>query len=364
MTHPQLKEIFLEIIRINALSGSEKPMAEFIFSFLKNLNYNVEYDKASKFTASNTDNIICKVGDGGDFVFTSHMDTARPTENVKPIVDDEKITSSGDTVLGVDNRVGVAVLLYTLQRIKKENISVKDFTVAFTTCEETTLLGSKHLGLDQRIKKGFVFDSGYRPGNFIFSACGAIGFNLKILGKASHSGISPEKGINAILVASKAIAKLPLGRIDEETTMNIGILKGGSAVNVIPEIVELEGEVRSFNPVKAEKYFQYTIEAFKEEAEAVNAKLDYKYFWDFKPYTISTEDDVYRDIERAIKNVGLTPTHKISLGGSDANSLNENGIKSINIGIGAQNPHSNEEFILLEDLYKTADIAWELIKRN
>lgn len=362
MKHERLKEIFLEIIKINALSGNEKLLADFIYSFLNNLNYTIEYDNASQFTSSNTDNIICKVGDGGDFVFTSHMDTARPTEGVRPIVTDEKITSSGDTVLGVDNRAGVAVLLYTLEKIAKEKIKVKNFTVAFTTCEETTLFGSKHLGLNDRIKKGFVFDSGYRPGNFIYSACGAIGFKIKIVGKASHSGISPEKGINAILVASKAIAKLPLGRIDDETTMNIGVLKGGSAVNVVPELVELEGEVRSFNLSKAEKYFETIINSFKNESAAVNAKMEYKYFWDFKPYTISSDAEVYIDIQQAIMNVGLQPTPKISLGGSDANSLNENDIQSVNIGIGAQNPHSNEEFILIEDLYKTADIAFELIK--
>lgn len=364
MEHQRLQEIFFEIIKINALSGNEKPLADFIYSFLNNLNYTIEYDNASQFTSSNTDNIICKVGDGGDFVFTSHMDTARPTEGVRPIVTDEKITSSGDTVLGVDNRAGVAVLLYTLEKITKEKIKVKNFTVAFTTCEETTLFGSKHLGLNNRIKKGFVFDSGYRPGNFIYSACGAIGFKIKIIGKASHSGISPEKGINAILVASKAIAKLPLGRIDDETTMNIGVLKGGSAVNVVPELVELEGEVRSFNLSKAEMYFETIINSFKNESAAVNAKMEYKYFWDFKPYTISSDAEVYKDIHQAIMNVGLQPTPKISLGGSDANSLNENDIQSVNIGIGAQNPHSNEEFILVEDLYKTADIAFELIKQD
>jgi tripeptide aminopeptidase len=362
MNSSRLTEIFLQVIKINALSGSEKSLADFIKSFLTELNYKVEFDNASQFTKSNTDNIICKVGSGGDFLISSHMDTARPTENVKPVITEDRITSSGDTVLGVDNRVGVAILLYTLEKIKKEKLSVKDFTVVFTTCEETTLFGSKYLGINGQIKKGFVFDSGYRPGNFIFSACGAIGFKLKILGKASHSGISPEKGINAISVAANAISKLPLGRIDEETTMNIGLLKGGSAVNVIPELVEIEGEVRSFNSLKAEKYFDTLIKTFKNEAVKVNAKIEYEYFWDFKPYTISSESAVYKEIVSAIKKVGLEPSPKISLGGSDANSFNEKGIQSVNIGIGAQNPHSNDEFVLLEDLNKSAEIAFELIK--
>ncbi|MGQ9644484.1 MAG: M20/M25/M40 family metallo-hydrolase [Ignavibacterium sp.] len=364
MNPSRLIELFLQVIRINALSANEKPLADFIERFLSNLGYKVEYDNSTKFTHSNTGNLISKIGSGGDFVMTAHMDTARPTENVKPIIKEDRITSSGDTVLGVDNREGVAVLLYTLERIVKDKVPVKDFTVAFTTCEETTLFGSKYLGLNGNIKKGFVFDSGYRPGSFIYSACGAIGFNLKVIGRASHSGISPEKGINSLQVASKAISRLPLGRIDDETTMNIGTLKSGSAVNVIPELTEMIGEVRSFNLQKAENYFNLLVKTFEEEAKNSNAKIEYDYFWDFKPYTVKENSDVYKDIVKAITRVGLIPTPKISLGGSDANSLNEKGIESVNIGIGAQNPHSNDEFVFIDDLIKSAEIALELIKRD
>lgn len=364
MNPSRLIELFLQVIRINALSANEKPLADFIESFLSNLGYKVEYDNSTQFTLSNTGNLICKIGSGGDFVMIAHMDTARPTENVKPIIKEDRITSSGDTVLGVDNREGVAILLYTLERIVKDKVPVKDFTVAFTTCEETTLFGSKYLGLNGNIKKGFVFDSGYRPGSFINSACGAIGFNLKVIGRASHSGISPEKGINSLQVASKAISRLPLGRIDDETTMNIGTLKSGSAVNVIPELTEMIGEVRSFSLQKAENYFNLLVKTFEEEAKNSNAKIEYDYFWDFKPYTIKENSEVYKDIVKAITKVGLIPSPKTSLGGSDANSLNANGIESVNIGIGAQNPHSNDEFVFIDDLIKSAEIALELIKRD
>mgnify|MGYP001440962694 FL=1 len=364
MNNQRLINLFLEVARINALSGNEKPLADYIKSFLTKNNYSVTEDNSKEFTKSNTGNLICKIGSGGNFILLSHMDTARPTENVKPIILEDKITSSGDTVLGVDNRAGVAVLLYTLEKIANENIPVKDFTVAFTTCEETTLFGSKNLGVNGEIKKGFIFDSGYRPGNFIYSACGAIGLTIKIVGKASHSGISPEKGINSMLAAAKAISRLPLGRIDEETTMNIGLLKSGSAVNVIPELTELEGEVRSFNLKKAENYFDQLVTIFKEECEKVNAKFEIDYFWDFMPYTIPESSSVYIETINAIKKVGLDPVPAISLGGSDANSLNARGIESINLGIGAQNPHSNDEFIFIEDLNKTAEIALELIKKD
>lgn len=359
-----LINLFLQLVRINALSGNEKPLANFIKSFLIELNYTVEEDNAKIKTGSNTGNLICKIGNGGDFVLLSHMDTARPTSHVKPIIKEDKIVSSGDTVLGVDNRAGVSVLLYTLEKIAKEKIPVKDFTVAFTTCEETTLFGSQNLGMNGAIKKGFVFDSGYRPGSFIYSACGAMGFKMNILGKASHSGISPEKGINAMQIAAKAISKLPLGRIDDETTMNIGTLTSGSAVNVIPELTELEGEVRSFDLKKAENYFNSLVNTFKDEVENAGAKMELNSFWDFMPYTVPENSEVYNEIIRVLKAVGLRPEPKVSLGGSDANSLNARGIQAVNLGIGAQNPHGNDEFIYIEDLKKSAEIALELVRKN
>lgn len=363
-TKHRIIDIFLQAARINALSGSERPIADFIKSFLSDYNYKISEDDSRKFTSSNSGNIICKIGTGGDFLLLAHMDTARSTLEVKPIITEDRIVSSGDTVLGVDNRAGISILLYLLETIAKEKISSKDFTVAFTTCEESTLFGSKNLEIAPEINKCFVFDSGYRPGNFIFSSCGAIGFNMKVIGKASHSGISPEKGINSLHVSANAISKLPLGRIDEETTLNIGLLKSGSAVNVIPELTELDGEVRSFDMKKAEYYFNYLTDTFKKEAETFGAKIDLNYFWDFKPYTIKDSADVYKEIVRAITKTGLTPVPRISLGGSDANSLNGRGIQSVNLGIGAQNPHSNEEFIFIEDLIKSSEIAMELIKRT
>ena len=364
MNTNHLIDLFLETAKIDALSGNEKSLADYIKSFLQKYNYIITEDNSSLFSNSNTGNLICRIGNGGDFVLTAHMDTARPTLNMKPKILEDKIVSSGDTVLGVDNRAGVSVLLYLLEKIALDKIPVKDFTVAFTTCEETTLFGSKHIGLNGNIKYGFVFDSGYRPGNFIYSACGALGFKIKVIGKASHSGIAPEKGINSLQIVSKAISQLPLGRIDDESTMNIGILKSGSAVNVIPEIAELDGEVRSFDVTKVEKYFNLALDIFNKEAEYMGGKIEVDSFWDFKPYTVSENSLVFKETFRVLEKVGLKPTPKISLGGSDANSLNEKGIESVNLGIGAQNPHSNDEFIFIEDLVKSAEIALELVKKN
>jgi tripeptide aminopeptidase len=361
--HTRLIDIFLQTASINALSQNEKPVADFIKNFLTDTPFSILEDDSSKNSGSNTGNIIIRIGDGGNFVLLSHMDTARPTLKMRPVFQNGKITSAGDTVLGVDNRLGIAVLLYTLEKIHKEKIQVKDFTVAFTTCEETTLLGSKNLKLATHINRGFVFDSSFRPGNFINSACGSKGFKVKIKGRASHSGIAPEKGINAIAAAANALHLIKQGRIDDDTTLNIGKINGGSAVNVVPEEVCIEGEVRSFNPSRVAELITEVSNIFSAETKKLNAEIEFESNWDFKPYTVESSNPVHKEITEVLKRTGLTPEPRISLGGSDANSLNELGISAVNLGIGAQNPHSNDEFVLIEDLTKSAEIAMELVKK-
>ncbi len=364
MNDSRIIDIFLNVIRIDARSGNEKPLADFIKKFIADLDYRLVEDKSKSKSGSNSGNLICKYGSGGDFVMLSHMDTARSTKEVKPAISGNKIKSDENTVLGVDNRAGVAVLLFILEKIFTEKIPARDFTVAFTTCEETTLAGSKNLNLSKKIKMGFVFDSSHRPGNFINSACGSMGFKIIVNGKASHSGIAPEKGINSIEAVAKAISKIKQGRLDNETTINIGKISGGSAVNVVPEQTIIEGEVRSFNALKVEKIIKRIRDVFKIESRKISAGLKFNSEWDFKPYSISKDKGVYIETISTLKKAGLKPTPRISLGGSDANSLNARNIPSVNLGIGAQNPHSNEEFIFIEDLYKSAEIALELIKQN
>ncbi len=360
----RLIDIFLQAATINAVSGNEKPVADFVKSLSKNSLIEIKIDNSDLKSKSNTGNVICKYNGGGDLLLLAHMDTARPTAELKPKVLNDRIISDGNTVLGVDNRVGVSVLLYLIESISFNNNETKPFTVAFTTCEETTLNGSKYLEVDDNISRCFVFDSFLRPGNFISESCGAMGFKAIVNGRASHSGIAPEKGINSIEIMSKAISKIKQGRIDDDTTINIGKISGGSAVNVVPEKSTIEGEVRSFKIEKIGSYIGLIKNYLENESLMVGGKVEFQKDWDFKPYSIKPDSEIYKEIESVLKSVGLTPAPNISLGGSDANSLNAKGIPTINIGIGAQNPHSNDEFILIEDLIKTAQIAQQLIRRK
>ena len=363
MIDPRLKEIFLEIIKIEGLSGKEKQVAEYITHHLRALNLNPKIDKSSKKTRSNTGNVICKIGNGGDFFLCSHMDTARSTKGVNPKIKKNRITSDGKTVLGVDNRAGIAVLLYLTERIRKDKIPLKDFTLAFTTCEETSLGGSKNLKLDRKIKKGFIFDSYQQPGKYINRSYGAASFTINIIGKAAHSGIEPEKGINALHIAVSAISKIKLGRLKDGTSINFGRIEGGEGTNVVPEKISIKGEVRSNTTTKVEKHISTISQRFFHEADKLKGRVEFDWEWDFKPYYIPDGSQIITEIRKAISAAKLQPEESISMGGSDANSFNENGIEALNLGIGAQNPHSNDEFILLKDLQNAFRIAYELVRK-
>jgi len=358
-----LLDYFLELIVIDSVSENEKPVADYIIRFLTDLGLKPYTDDSIAITGSNTGNVICKVNGGGDFILLCHMDTARPTKNVKPIFLEDRITSDGSTVLGVDDRAGMAALLFALKKAITENIPVRPCTLVFTTCEETTLLGSQSLKLDPDIKSGFVFDSYLPTGSFVNESCGAVTLYITVHGKASHSGIAPEKGINAIQIATEALSKFPFGRINADTTANIGIIRGGTATNVVPDKVEMEGEIRSKDPVIVEKEAATIKRIFEETAALYGGKADVDIRWDFKPYHISPQDEEYKRLQEVMSRLNLEAKPSASWGGSDANSLNAKGIKTINLGTGAQNPHSNDEFILLVDLENSFRIALELMKK-
>jgi tripeptide aminopeptidase len=201
------------------------------------------------------------------------------------------------------------------------------------------------------------------PGSFIASSCGAKNFNAVVKGKAAHSGLAPEKGVNSIAVVARALSQIEQGRIGAKSTVNVGLISGGTAVNVVPETTRLTGEVRSTEMAMVEEIIRGIQAIFARETAAAGAGLEFSHEWDFKPYRIPAEAEIYREVAAVMVKVGLTPVAVASLAGSDANSLNGRGIAAVNLGIGAQNPHANDEFILKADLEKSCAIALELMKK-
>lgn len=356
-----LLNLFLDLVKIVATSGNELPVANYIKDFMSALGLEVQTDEAFKLSCGNTGNIIVPINGGGNFLLMAHMDTPRSTEGVQPQLLEDRITSDQTTILGVDDRGGIAAILWGVQEAIKLNKEINPCTLLFTVCEETTLAGSLHYEPLSDITHGFVFDSHLSPGKFVSETCGAIAFKMTIKGKASHAGVSPEKGVNAIQIAARAMSSFPFGRIDERTTANIGIINGGIATNVVPDLIELEGEIRTEKLQDGEKLMEKVIADFQTAAQTLGGTVECEWHWDFKPYHITPENLSYKQMEKLCKTLDLKMKGVKSMGGSDANNMNAKGVATINLGVGAQNPHGVNEFILYQDLQTSANMAFELL---
>lgn len=357
----ELVNLFLELIKIDATSGKEFPVAQFITNYVKALGFDVHIDGVATRSGGNTGNVIVPINGGGDFLLMAHMDTPSSTNGVKPQLLDDRITSDGTTILGVDDRGGVSAILYALKRAVDNKQTIRPCTLLFTVCEETTLAGSLYYQPTPEMKYGFAFDSHMSPGKFVNETCGAIAFKINVLGKASHAGIAPEKGVNAIQIATKAMSTFPFGRIDEKTTASISIINGGTATNVIPDKIVVEGEIRTELQAQGEEIMAGVIRDFELAAAYFGGKIEASYIWDFTPYQISSDATPYLRILEVGKKLGLDIQGFKSMGGSDANSMNAKGVQTINLGVGAQNPHGTNEFILYKDLQTSCDIAYTLL---
>jgi len=343
-------------------------MADFVRQKLAHLPVDVTEDGTAASFGGECGNLIC-VPRGFDparpaVALLAHMDTPRSTAKVRPVVTDSRIESDGTTALGVDNRAGASVLLDTLRRHLASG-APGNFIVVFTVAEEVGPCGSKYLELSPyNVKMCFVFDCSKRPGTFIGAAVGCSLYTATFIGRSSHAAVSPEKGVNAIAIASRAVSRIPLGRLSPTMTSNVGMIAGGTATNIVPDRCTVQGEVREFDPRLMEEHLAMLEKHFLSVAKETGGSAEFRSSVDFAPFRLGAESPVFRMTVEALKAAGLTPEPIDYLGGSDANMLNAKGVPAVNLGIGAQNPHGNDEFILIEDLEKTAEIASQLIKRS
>jgi tripeptide aminopeptidase len=210
----------------------------------------------------------------------------------------------------------------------------------------------------------YVFDCSRRPGTFIQSCVGSSVYTATFLGRASHAGVAPEKGINAIQVASRAIAQIRIGRLSPKMTANVGTIKGGVATNVVPDSCVIEGEVRSFAPCEIDRYLTEITSIFQKTSQESQTTVVMKSAEDFAPFVLPADAPVFQRAYAVLRRLGLEPNPIEYLGGSDANMLNAKNVPAVNLGIGAQNPHGTDEFILLEDFEKAYTIAHDLMQRT
>ena len=364
----ELQPLFLRLAPVPGVSLRERSIADTVTALLRGAGITVIEDAAGKALGGDTGNLVCLPPQFDPaqpaMMLTAHLDTVESTQDLKPVVHADRITSGGDTILGGDCRLGMAVLCDLLLQSAHGAAPLKNFFVLFTVAEEIGLLGAKKFDASQyTISCAYVFDSSRRPGIYIKECVGLHLFTATFHGKAAHAGVAPEEGINAITLAAAAISKIPLGRIDNDMTVNIGSIHGGQATNVVPDTVTIEGEVRSFSPERIRDHMG-SIERWMREGMNGIGTLSFETHVDFEPYVLTDNMPFLLDLEQAMKKSGLTPQPIRYSGGSDANAYNAKGISAVDLGTGAQKPHTKEEFLLLEDILSSATIAHALVEKS
>lgn len=361
----RLVKEFIEFVKIDSPGKKEKEVASILRDKLIKLGLEVELDQAGSIIGGDTGNIIAWLpGKEGvpTLLFSAHMDTVSPSQSIKPIIKEGVIYSDGSTILGGDDKAGIAIILEAIRFIQENKIDHGDIVLVFTVGEELGLLGSRYL--DYALVKAdmaFVLDSGGDPGTIINQSPSQNNINAVFYGKATHAGVNPEKGISAIQIAARAIERMNLLRIDHETTANIGIIQGGTATNIVCDKVEIKGEARSLNEEKLEQQTKHMADCIKEATREFEGEVEINTERCYPAFLIAEDDVIIKLAERAAQKVGLTGRIVGSGGGSDANFFNSQGLKAVNMGIGMSKMHTKDEYIKIEDMINMASYVVAII---
>ncbi|HPQ46463.1 MAG TPA: M20/M25/M40 family metallo-hydrolase [Clostridia bacterium] len=357
-------EEFMDLVRIDNESLDERLMADFIMDRLRGIGYEPYEDDAGEKAGGTAGNVICLLEGEPELdsvMFLAHMDSVYPCKGKVPIIKDGYIVSEGDTVLGSDDLSGVAAMLNLAQNIKEGGNRHGDIWLVFTIAEEIGLVGARHLDTEGiKADYAYVLDSGGDIGKGTVSAPSHNTFSAVITGRAAHAGMEPEKGINAINVAADAITNMTLGRIDHETTANIGSIEGGRSLNIVCEKVTVKGEVRSRDLGKLEKYSGIIIDSFNTAAKKAGATVEINMEREYNSFRVSEDQPVlsrYKSVLRAM-DVEFIPEH--SGGGSDTNIIFNKGIQALTISCGMEQVHQTTERISISVLEKLPELMMKL----
>ena len=356
--NPQrLVEHFISLVKIDSESGNEKAVAEALAEQLGELGFEVT-KLAVPGEITNGFNIYGKLAGSlaGSIAFSSHMDTVTPGNGIEPIIEDGIIRSKGDTILGGDDKSGIAAVMEAIRCIQEQGEAHKTIEVAFTVFEERGMHGAKSFDISKiESSQAIVLDSGGPIGTIITTAPGQQSLKITIKGKPAHAGLEPEAGVNALTVAADAISKMQLSRIDEETTANIGVVQGGQATNIVMPELYIEAEARSLNDDKLAKQVAHMVSAFEESAAKHSASVQIDSTRSYNAYHIADDDPHVLAIKDIFSAIGIDAMTKPTGGGSDANIFNANGLKTVNLSTGMAKVHTTDEFIAVADMVAITD---------
>ncbi|WP_316348119.1 M20/M25/M40 family metallo-hydrolase [Desulfuromonas acetoxidans] len=366
----RISDEFFRLASISSPSFHEAEIADYLAQRFRELGAEVEMDETAGAIGGEAGNLIARFAahqsSAPPLLLSAHMDTVSPADGVQPVLENGVFRSAGETVLGADDKSGIAEILEAICVLKEQNLPHPPLEVVITVCEEVGLLGAKHLDVSQLSARfGLVLDTS-GVGTVAYKAPCANKLRFLIEGVESHAGLDPEHGISAIQVAAKAISAMKLGRIDEQTTANIGIIQGGQATNIVPRHVQLLGEARSFDEQALQQQTEHMIDCLRQVADAsvveihgesTQAQLTTEVMADYPLMDVPTDAPVLRRLCAAAERLGQPLEAGSSGGGSDANLFNQYGIQTVNLASGMQKVHSVNEFVLVDDLVSVADLV-------
>jgi len=375
INHERLTQLFLELVRIDSLSRRERDVALRLQREVESAGAVCRYDNAGERVRGNTGNLIARVAGtvpgAQPLLLCAHMDTVVPGEGVKPIVEGDIIRTDGSTVLGGDDKSGCAIICEVLHQLREQNIPHGPIDAVFTICEEIGLQGARNLDLSLiEAKEGLVYDSD-SPGYLFVRGPSAAGMRFTVKGLEAHAGAFPERGISAIKVAAEAIAAMRLGRVDDETTANLGTIEGGRAVNIVPNEVTVRGEARSLSAAKLKQQIDHMVACFTEavvrasvmvDGKRFEAALDYVVRPTYDGMAIADDAPLVKRVIEAAARLGRAIKPQGTGGGCDANILNQRGLVVANLGTGMRDIHTVREWLDVRDMIASAEVTLELIR--
>ncbi|MEF3280774.1 MAG: M20/M25/M40 family metallo-hydrolase [Elusimicrobiota bacterium] len=367
MISPMIKT-FCEMAEIISPSRKEKQICEYVKKELSEISSEIIIDETQKFTQSETGNLIVKIP--GDkklkpFLLSAHLDTVSTETKPNIIVKNGFITTANKTILGADCKAGIAIIIHAVKELIKEKINHPPLELVFSVCEEIGLLGTRFMKKDLlKSKYGLVFDNEKKINEVVISSVGVDNFTIDVKGIAAHSGVEPEKGVSAISIISKIISQITQGRISKNTTINIGFVKGGSGINIVPPFAQAEGEIRSFDLkeiIKVESKIKQIVDFVSSQKEYKKSKCLINIRKRFESFSIEKDKVLLKNIENSYKKIGLKAKFIKSFGGTDANNFFKMGIKTANIPTGMKNVHTPYEKLNIKEAIISKDVAKSII---
>jgi tripeptide aminopeptidase len=364
-TLPDVAVLFTELAAIPTPPGEERPVADRVLRYLRDLGLQPIEDDAGPQIGSNMGNILARIeptAEGVPIFLCAHLDTVPPEGPIEPTLSDGVIRNAAGTILGADNKAAVAAMLEGARRLLVEGRRHAGLELLFTPKEEVGLQGAAafdHTRLSATA--GFVYDQAAPIGEIILGAPHSYSMEVRFHGRPAHAGMYPEEGRSAIAAAAKAIADFRLGRLDDETSSNVGVIEGGTAGNVIPEWCSFIAEARSHDEQKLADVVREMMETIAFAATVSECEVETEVHKSYTGYRFKRDDLPIRLAVRALEACGYEPRLELTGGGADANVFNERGLQCVNLSNGMANIHTPDEEIAVADLEAMVEVTLALL---